>query len=201
MFNRGKRLVNEFRIAQVVGRKDFAVVFADPAHELIVKRWGPDDSLVHCCGLFVGQTDSQPQTCRATTVVHALSKIDITDFIDGRFGIEQLIQASFGFRRGLAISGTEHCHFPVGASQQLAVEQVAFHGFFQWKFARRKLDHMQRRIARLFKNLSKMLQFTWLVDECLFVDKQHVFIADGNNIVVKDSGVDGRRVLLYEEGA
>ena len=189
-------LIDQLRIAQVARSEVVAVVPLDPLSQLGVEGGSPEHALVQGCGIFARKEHAQPQASRAATIVHALSQIDKPDLVDWAGLLQEPRQRLGCSRIGLALSGTEQCHFAVGPKQYLTVEQITADGILQWQKARGKLDQLQWLTSQRDKLPSDLRENQGLVNICLFVDQQQPPAAHGNHVVVKYSRIDSSGMLL-----
>lgn len=143
--------------------------------------------------------DAQAQASGAAAVGHGLLKVLEEDFGDGGAwilgaGVEEL--ADWG--EFAAMGGCDKEAAAIGAREQLGIEQVGLDGVVEGDGGLWDLEDAQGGAGEGEELGLQGGERGVAVEECAFMAKQDIVMADRDDIVVKDAGVDGGGVLLQE---
>ena len=167
----------ELRIAQIVRHDLFRPMrfhhFGDDAEPWLVYQEARIDRRRV-------RNDAQAQAGRAAAVGHRLAQVDDEQAADRSVPRSQPFEPLPHPRYLTDLPGEDQTHAAFGKGHELAVEQIACDRFVEADFARRNLDDLHVRDEPLKRGVEMLA-----LGKRLLVRQQHIFVRDGDDIVVE----------------
>src|SRR4051812_28892089 len=193
----GAGFVEQVRVAEIAGREVVAVVAANPGFELGQQGWRQEDGLVGGVEFALVEDDAEAEAGGAAAVAHALADVNEVDGFDGGWA-DDFFDEAVGGGGFFDFAGGDERRLAIGERDELAVEEVGADGFFEGELAFGGFDHMKLAAAMGLEAGAEGLEDRGAIEEGTLVAEEDVEVADGDDVVVEDAGVDGVGVLLDE---